>query len=67
MGCYRAADPPAKKRGGNKRTVNILEVGSNLIYLLEAGCQWHDIPKDLAARSTIHDYLDRWDYGRTVG
>jgi transposase len=53
--------PPAK-RGGNKRTVNIRVVVNGLMYLLGTGCQWRDIPKDLAPRSTVHDYLGRWDY-----
>jgi transposase len=57
--------PPAK-RGGNKRTVNIREVVNGLMYILGTGCQWRDIPKDLPPRSTIHDYLVRWDYDGTL-
>src|SRR3978361_1886398 len=53
--------PPAK-RGGNKRTVDVREIVNGLMYILGAGCQWRDVPKDLPPRSTIHDYLDRWDY-----
>lgn len=54
------------KRGGNKRTVNIREVVNGLMYLLGTGCQWRDIPKDLAPRSTVYDYLGRWDYDGTL-
>lgn len=57
--------PPAK-RGGNKRTVNIREVVNGLMYILGTGCQWRDIPKDLAARSTVHGYFTRWDYDGTL-
>ena len=57
--------PPAK-RGGNKRTVDVREIVNGLMYLLGTGCQWRDIPKDLPPRSTIHDYLDRWDYDGTL-
>jgi transposase len=57
--------PPAK-RGGNKRTVNIREVLNGLMYVLGAGCQWRDIPKDLPPRSTVHGYFDRWDYDGTL-
>ena len=57
--------PPAK-RGGNKRTVNIREVVNGLMYILGTGCQWRDIPKDLAPRSTVHGYFDRWDYDGTL-
>jgi transposase len=57
--------PPAK-RGGNKRSVNIRAVVNGLMYILGTGCQWRDIPKDLPPRSTIHDYLDRWDHDGTL-
>jgi transposase len=28
--------------------------------------QWRAIPKDLPPRSTLHDYLDRWDWDGTL-
>jgi transposase len=58
--------PPAK-RGGNKRTVNVREVVNGLMYILGTGCQWAGIPKDLPARSTLHDYFVRWDQDGTLG
>ena len=57
--------PPAK-RGGNKRTVDVREVVDGLMYILSTGCQWAAIPKDLPARSTLHDYFDRWEYDGTL-
>jgi transposase len=57
--------PPAKK-GGNKRTVDMREVVNALMYVLSTGCQWRAIPKDLAPRSTVHGYFDRWDYDGTL-
>ncbi len=57
--------PPAK-RGGNKRTVNMREVVNGLMYILSTGCQWRAIPKDLAARSTVHAFLDLWSYDGTL-
>ena len=57
--------PPAK-RGGNKRTVNIREVVNGLMYVLGTGCQWRAIPKDLPPRSTVHGFLDLWDYDGTL-
>lgn len=57
--------PPAKP-GGNKRTVDVREVLNGIMYLLGTGCQWRDIPKDLPPRSTVHDYLDRWDHDGTL-
>ena len=57
--------PPAK-RGGNKRTVNMREVVNGLMYILSTGCQWAAMPRDLAPRSTVHDYFARWDWDGTL-
>ena len=46
--------------------MNIREVVNGLMYILGTGCQWRDIPKDLAPRSTVHGYFDRWDYDGTL-
>ena len=57
--------PPAK-RGGNKRTVDLREVVNGLMYILSTGCQWAALPKDLARRSTVHEYLCRWEWDGTL-
>jgi transposase len=57
---------PAAKRGGNKRTVNLREVANGVMYMLSAGCQWRALPKDLPPRSTVHEYLVRWDDDGTL-
>ena len=57
--------PPAKP-GGNKRSVDLREVVNGVMYILSTGCQWRAIPKDLAARSTVYDYLDRWSWDGTL-
>jgi transposase len=57
--------PPAK-RGGNKRTVNMRAVVNGLMYILGTGCQWAAIPKDLAPRSTVHDYFSLWTWDGTL-
>jgi transposase len=54
------------KRGGNKRTVDVREVVNALLYVLSTGCQWRAMPKDLPPRSTVHGYLDRWDFDGTL-
>ena len=58
--------PPAK-RGGRKREVSVREVVNGVMYVLSTGCQWRYIPKDLPPRSTVHDYLTRWNYDGTIG
>lgn len=65
---WRLVEPliPPAKRGGGKRTVAMREVVNGLMYVLSTGCQWRAIPKDLPARSTVHGYLDLWDYDGTL-
>ena len=36
------------------------------MYILSTGCQWRAIPKDLAPRSTVYDYFDRWSWDGTL-
>jgi transposase len=57
--------PPAK-HGGAPRTVDEREIVNGLMYILSTGCQWRAIPKDLPPRSTLHDYLDRWEWDGTL-
>lgn len=57
--------PPAK-RGGAKRTVDVREVVNGLMYILGTGCQWRAIPKDLPPRSTLHGYLELWEWDGTL-
>ena len=54
------------KRGGDKRTVNLREVLNALLYVLSTGCQWRAIPKDLPPRSTVHGYLELWNWDGTL-
>ena len=65
-GQLAALIPPAR-RGGCTRTVNIREVLNGLLYVLSTGCQWRAIPTDLPPRSTIFDYLERWQADGTLG
>ena len=57
--------PPAK-RGGNRRTVVVRDVVDGVMYILSTGCQWSALPKDLPPRSTVNDYLRRWDDDGTL-
>ncbi len=57
--------PPAK-RGGRRREVDVREVMNGVFYVLETGCQWRALPKDLPPKSTVHDYLTLWDWDGTL-
>src|SRR5690348_3581214 len=57
--------PPAK-HGGRRRRVVMREVMNGVMYVLSTGCQWRYLPKDLPPKSTVHDYLTRWNYDGTI-
>ena len=57
--------PPAR-HGGRKRSVNVREVLNGIFYVLWTGCQWKALPKDLPPKSTVHDYLELWDWDGTL-
>ena len=57
--------PPAK-HGGRSREVVVRDVVNGVMYVLSTGCQWRYIPKDLPPKSTVHDYLTRWNYDGTI-
>jgi transposase len=57
--------PPAR-RGGRKRSVDVREVLNAIFYVLWTGCQWQALPKDLPPKSTVHDYLDLWNWDGTL-
>ena len=56
----------AAKRGGRKRTVDVREVLNAIFYILWTGCQWKALPGDLPAKSTVHDYLELWNWDGTL-
>src|SRR5271157_3594164 len=39
---------------------------SGVMYVLSTGCQWRALPKDLPPRSTVHGYLDLWNWDGTL-
>ena len=54
------------KRGGRKRTVDVREVLNAIFYILWTGCQWRALPRDLPPKSTVHDYLELWNWDGTL-
>ena len=54
------------KHGGRPRTMDVREVLNAIFYILATGCQWSALPKDLPPKSTVSDYLARWDSEGTI-
>ena len=42
------------------------EVMNAVLYLLGTGCQWRALPKDFPPRTTVFEYLDLWEWDRTL-
>jgi transposase len=51
---------------GRDREVDVREVINGIMYVLSTGCQWRYIPKNLPPKSTLHDYLVRWNDDNTL-
>ena len=51
---------------GVRRSVNVREVLNGIFYILWTGCQWKALPKDLPPKSTVHDYLELWNWDGTL-
>jgi transposase len=65
---WELAEPliPMAKRGGRKREVDTREVLNAIFYVLWTGCQWKALPKDFPPKSTVHDYLQLWNWDGTL-
>jgi len=57
---------PPSRHGGRRRSVNVREVLNGIFYILWTGCQWKALPKDLPPKSTVHDYLELWNWDATL-
>jgi transposase len=44
----------------------VREVLNGIFYVLWTGCQWQALPKDLPPKSTVHDYLELWNWDGTL-
>ena len=56
---------PPPKPGDNKRHIDERAVVNGVMYILSTGWQWAAL-KDLPPRSTVNDYLRRWDDDGTL-
>ena len=54
------------KRGGRPRTANMRAVMNAVLYLLGTSCQWRALLKDFPPRTTVFEYLDLWEWDRTL-
>jgi transposase len=57
---------PPPRRGGRPRTVDLREVLNTILYVLESGRGWDDLPKQFPPKSTVYDYFTLWRSDRTL-
>ncbi len=65
MGADRLTDLTGQE-GGNKRTVDVRAVINGVMYILSTGCHVGCAAEAISPRSTVNDYLRRWDDDRTL-
>lgn len=51
---------PAGKAGGRPRTVDMYEVICAILYVLQNGCTWRNLPHDFPAWETVYGYFRRF-------
>jgi transposase len=45
---------------GRPREIAYREIVNAILYLLDTGCQWRNLPHDLPCYSTVSDYYHAW-------
>lgn len=45
---------------GRPREIPYREIINAILYLLDTGCQWRNLPHDLPCYSTVSDYYHTW-------
>ena len=65
VGTRRTAHPTSQTRRARLRG-RCARGRQQVMYVLSTGCQWRYIPKDLPPKSTLHQYLARWNDDNTL-
>lgn len=57
---------PSPRPNGFHHSKNMRAIVDGIIYVLTTRCTWSLIPSDLPARTTLNDYLVRWERDGTL-
>jgi putative transposase len=52
---------PAKPTG--RKVANWRRALDGVIFRMRTGCQWDQLPREFGAKSTVHDWFQRWSAG----
>lgn len=55
---------PIKKEG--RRVANWRQALNGIIWRMRGGCQWDQLPRRFGAKSTVHDWYQRWNQGEVM-
>ena len=61
----RGAHDPARPERRAQTVGERARCADGIFYVLWTGCQWKALPKDLPPKSTVHDYLELWNWDGT--
>ncbi len=50
---------PSARSGGRPRSSCLRRVIDAIFFLLQTGCQWRMLPRDLPPRSTVYGYFQK--------
>ena len=62
----RSGHHPARPARGAQTVGERARGFERIFYVLWTGCQWKALPKDLPPKSTVHDYLELWNWDGTL-
>jgi putative transposase len=55
--------PPLPSLRGGRARVDDRRVFGAILYVLQTGCQWNALPKELCSSSTAHRRFQEWEAG----
>ena len=56
-GCFSVRPPGSR---GRPREIAYREIVNAILYLLDTGCQWRNLPHDLPGYTSVSDYYHAW-------
>ena len=57
---------PAPKRGAGRPSADPRRMMDGVLWILNTGAQWRDVPPELGPKSTVWDHFNRWNRDGTL-
>jgi len=49
------------KKATGRKVANWRQILNGIIFRMRSGCQWDQLPAKFGAKSTVHDWFQRWN------